>query len=86
MECGFSKSSICECWRLGAHRPKEFLSSTWIGQLEVNRSGPTGIVGVLHNSKGEDLLSFLNPIRIKDSNEALVLATLEALRLYEFLL
>lgn len=46
------------------------------------KPGPTGIVGVLHNSKGEVLLSFLNPIRIKDSNEALVLATLEALRLY----
>lgn len=43
---------------------------------------PIGIGGVLRNSRGEVLISFSKSIGDGDSNEAEVLAILEALRIY----
>ncbi|XXG62464.1 hypothetical protein AAC387_Pa05g0816 [Persea americana] len=43
------------------------------------KSGPSGIGGVLHNSNGEVLYMFSKNVAVCDSNEAEVLAILEAL-------
>lgn len=46
------------------------------------KPGPVGIGGVLRNHEGIIFLSFSSSIEVKDSNEAEVLAILEALRLF----
>lgn len=47
-----------------------------------SKLGPAGIGGVLRNHKGELLYMFSKNVGIKDSNEAEILAILEALRIY----
>ena len=46
------------------------------------KPGPAVIGGILRNYKGEVLFMFSKYIGIKDSNEAEVLAILEALRIF----
>lgn len=46
------------------------------------KHGPTGIGGVLYNDKGEVLCLFFKGVGVRDSNEAGVLAILEALRIF----
>lgn len=46
------------------------------------KPGPTGIGGVLRNSKSEVLLLFSKHVGVYDSNEEEVLAILEGLRLF----
>ena len=46
-----------------------------------DKPGPAGIGGVLCNSKGDVVLMFSKHIGVCDSNEAVVLAILEGLRL-----
>lgn len=54
-----------------------------MGLLAVNRKlGPAGICGVLINHKGVVLYMFSKNVSIKDSNEAVILAILEALCIY----
>lgn len=61
-------------------------TSSLVGILKFNLDGasrgkprPTGMGGVLHNSKGEILFMFSMSVGVKESNEAEVMATLEAL-------
>lgn len=46
------------------------------------KPGPAQVGGVLRNCKGEVLLMFSKYVGVCDSNEAEVLAILEALRIY----
>ena len=78
MGCGPSKMRIYVHW-----------SPTPMGMLKFNvdgaareQSGPTGIGGVLQNSRGEFLLMFSKFVGDCDSNKAEVLAILEALRYF----
>ena len=46
------------------------------------KPGPTGAGGVLRNDKGVILSMFSKSVAVRDSNEAEVLAILEALRIF----
>lgn len=59
------------------------------GVLKYNVDGvarekpePTGIGGILYNSRVDVLISFSKSIEVRDSNETEVLAIHEALRIY----
>ena len=82
----FHNCQVC----MGCSAPKVKKSVFWNlprrGMLKLNvdgavrgKSGPAGIGGVLRNDKGEVLLMFSKSVGIRDSNEAEVLAILEAL-------
>lgn len=49
------------------------------------KGGPTGIRGVLRNDKGEVACFFTRGVAVRNSNEAEVLAILEALRIFSFM-
>ena len=53
-----------------------------LDRVARGKPGLVGIGGVLRNHEGFIFLSFSSFIRVKDSNEAEVLAILEALRLF----
>ena len=82
MSCGPSKDRKVVCWR---PPPSSWLKFNVDGAAK-GKLGPADIGGVLRNGKGEVLFMFSKNVGIKESNEAKVLAILEALRIFSFTL
>ena len=64
MVCGSSRSISLARWCL----PLEGVLKFNVDGASRGKLGPAGIGGVLHNFKGGVLISFSNPIGIKNSN------------------
>ena len=78
MSCGPSKDSKVVCW---LHPPSDQLKFNVDG-VAKGKPEPIGIGGVLRNDAGEVLFMFFKNVGIKESNEAGVLAILEALMIF----
>ena len=78
MSCGPSKDRKVVGW---CPPPSGWIKFNVDGAAK-GKPGPAGIGGVLRNDKGEVLFMFSKNVGIKESNEAEVLAILEALRVF----
>lgn len=77
MECGPISKLLEKCCP-----PLGGVSKFNVDAAAKGKLDQAGIGGVLWKDKGEVDIPFSNPIGVKDSNEAKILANLQALRIY----